>query len=86
MDSPFRRISPDELQSGGCDESVKRPAAYRQYGASMAEVFAQILQPESIRNQRRLCFDDDQVFRSPTGSDLQNYAGTMKRRSGRLNP
>ena len=52
----------------------------------MAEILTQVFQPESVRDQRRFCLYDDQVFRVPSRGDLQNQVGTGIRRPRGLDP
>src|SRR5271166_5963920 len=72
-----------ELQPGRRDEAVERGSADGHDWATMAEVLAQVLKPESIGNQRGLRLDYDQVFGPLARGNLQDETGTLNCRSCR---
>src|SRR5208337_1976763 len=58
----------------------------RKNRAPRAEILTQVLQPDSVGDQRNFCLDDDQVFGVPSRSYLQDQEGTGIRRPRGLDP
>ncbi len=52
----------------------------------MAEILTQVLQPDSVGDQRNFRLDDDQVFGVPSRSYLHDQEGTGIRRPRGLDP
>ena len=52
----------------------------------MAEILTQVLQPDSVGDQRNFCLDDDQVFGVPSRGYLQDQERTGIRRPRGLDP